>query len=337
MKIAYITEQRLYSDKINGSITRDLKLISVLREITDNVELFFADTSLYHKYKYLLNNRNNLNIIPEIDRKNYDVVIISTFPVSPYLQTYCQIQCRKIFYLCDSAYNMHKNTPLYDFIHKITTCLFTIKESSIIKRYLCIYLGIDEIKSLPGKFRKNSAVFPFFAEIQQNNRFNPNGFVLFLGEFNYWPNRESFKRIIKLAALIKSTIRIFGMNIPSFKNIPTNVEICGYAKNLDDIYDGAKALIYPALSGTGIKNKVIEAMSYGIPVIGFKNAFTNMNIEHNKNCIIVKNIRELVEALNREDLHKISRNAYLFIKNEMTEKKALEQIKKIIFGEDCLN
>jgi hypothetical protein len=142
MKIAYITEQKLYFEKINGSITRDLKLISVLQKVTDEVELFFADTSLYHKYKYLLNNKNSLNIISEINKNNYDIAIISTFPISPYLQTYCQIQCKKIFYFCDSAYNMHKNTPPYDFIHKITTGIFIIKESAIIKNYLCIYLGI---------------------------------------------------------------------------------------------------------------------------------------------------------------------------------------------------
>jgi glycosyltransferase involved in cell wall biosynthesis len=121
------------------------------------------------------------------------------------------------------------------------------------------------------------------------------------------------------------------LNIPKINNIPPNVELVGYIESLDDIYIGAKALIYPSLSGTGIKNKVIEAMSYGIPVIGFKNAFTNMNIEHNKNCIIVKTIKELVNALNREDLDKISQQAYLYIKNEMTMGKSLEQIKKVIF------
>jgi glycosyltransferase involved in cell wall biosynthesis len=335
VKIAYITEQRLYSDKINGAITRDLKFISVLRKITDKIDIYFADTSLYHKYKYILNNKSSLNIILEINEKDYDIAIISTFPTSPYLQTYCQIKCKKTFYLCDSAYNMHKNTHLSDFVHKITTCIFIVKEASIIKNHLCIYLGSDEIESLPKKFRKNAIVFPFHIGVKQNNCFNPNGFVLFLGEFNYWPNREAFKKIIKLAPLIKSTMRIFGVNIPLIKNMPANVEIRGYAKTLDDIYIGAKALIYPSRSGTGIKNKVIEAMSYGIPVIGFKNAFTNMNIEHNKNCIIIKNIKKLIDALNKESLGKISKNAYLFIKNEMTEEKSLKQTEKILFGKGC--
>lgn len=330
MKIAYITEQRLYSDRINGAIIRDLKFISVLKKITDGVELYFADTSLYHKYKYLLNNKNNLNIISKINKSNYDVAIISTFPISPYLQTYCQIQCKKIFYLCDSAYNMHINTPVYDFIHKITTCIFMIKEASIIKNHLCIYLGIDEVESLPVKFRKNAVVFPFFIEIQRSNFFNPNGFVLFLGEFNYWPNRESFKRIIKLAPLLRNTIRIFGVNIPSVNKRPNNVEICGYAKTLDDIYIGAKALIYPSLSGTGIKNKVIEAMSYGIPVIGFKNAFTNMNVMHNKNVIIINKLSEIIDSLKRMDLNIISENAYAFIKEEMSENISLSCIIKYI-------
>jgi glycosyltransferase involved in cell wall biosynthesis len=334
MKVAYITEQRLYSGNMNGSITRDLKLLSVLRKIADRIEIFYADTSLYCKHKYIFDNKNNLSIISEINDGDYDIAIVSTFPISPYLRTYFQIQCKKIFYFCDSAYNMYKNTPSYDLIHKITTSIFSIKEATVIKKNLCIYLGIDEINSLPKKFRKNSAIFPFFSEVYQINCFNPNGFVVFLGEFNYWPNKEAFKRIVKLAPSIKSSIRIFGTNIPSVKNLPINIEICGYAKTLDDIFKGAKALIYPVSSGTGIKNKVIEAMSYGIPVIGFKNAFTNLEVKYNEDCIVVKSNSELVSALENENLNKISRNAYYFMRTKMTEEISIEKIKNILFSSD---
>jgi glycosyltransferase involved in cell wall biosynthesis len=205
-----------------------------------------------------------------------------------------------------------------------------VKERCLIKHERCAYLGQDEIKSLPQKYRKNAIILPFYINVKPQNYFAEHGYVLYIGEFSYWPNREALKKIVRMAPYINSPIKIFGLNIPEIEHLPRNMILAGYAETLDEVYIGAKALIYPVVFGTGIKNKVIEAMSYGIPVIGFKNAFTNMNVEHNKNVVIVQKTAEIIEGLNRTDLGIISQNAHSFIKQEMSEEYALSCVKKYI-------
>jgi glycosyltransferase involved in cell wall biosynthesis len=208
--------------------------------------------------------------------------------------------------------------------------IFLKKESRLLRYEQCAYLGVDEINSLPKRYRKNACIIPFYIDIQSQKYYNENGYLLYMGTFNYQPNKEALKRILKIASSISSPIKIFGTNIPKIYHLPKNTELAGYVTSLDEVFMGAKALICPITSGSGIKNKVIEAMSYGIPVIGFKNAFTNLNIEHNKNVIIAKNLSEMIYIANNADLKHISKNAYLFIKDEMSKDLALNKILKII-------
>lgn len=332
-KIAYITERKT-DDKINGGNIQDIKLPALLKKI-GKVTLYYADVTKYHRYEYMLNNGHIPEIVDEINSIDYDIIIIAAYQSSPYLMGYRKIVHKKIFWLRDSSFFMKKNVERFNIKYKLVTAILSVKERRIIKYERCAYLGQDEINSLPQKYRENAIILPFYINAKPQNYFDKNGHVLYIGEFSYWTNKEAFYKILRIAPRIVDTIKIFGLNIPKINNVSPNVELVGYVESLDDAYVGAKALIYPISCGTGIKNKVIEAMSYGIPVIGFKNAFTNMNVEHNKNCIIVHKTAEIISSLNRGDLSEISKNAYLFIKNEMPMEKSLEQIKKIIFEKDC--
>jgi glycosyltransferase involved in cell wall biosynthesis len=327
-KIAYITERDI-NDRPTGATTRDIILLKILKQLGE-VSLYYSDMGKHYKYEYLRNNRHIPSVLSEINNKKYDIVIISAYQTSPYLISYKKIIHRKIFYFCDSCYLMLKNTEFFNIKYKLVSFILSRKEYGIIKHEQCAYLGNDEINSLPKKYRKNAVVFPFHIAVKQENYFDKNGHVLYMGQFSYWTNREAFYKILRIAPRITGKIKIFGLNIPKINTVPSNVELVGYVESLDDAYIGAKALIYPISCGTGIKNKVIEAMSYGIPVVGFRNAFTNMNVEHNRNCIIVRKTAEIIDGLNRADLGIISENARLFIEREMSEEHALSCVKKYI-------
>jgi glycosyltransferase involved in cell wall biosynthesis len=327
-KIAYITEQNL-DGKITGAITRDFILLEIIKKIGE-ITLYYANSEKYNKYEYIRNNKHTPEIIEEINSIQYDVVVISAYQTSPFLLGYRSIKQRKIFYLCDSYFHMRKTIGLFNVKRKIIARILAEKERCLIRHELCAYLGHDEINSLPMRYRKNAIIFPFHISAKPNNYFVPEGHVVYVGEFAYWPNREALKKILRIAHQISFPIKIVGPNIPRLSHVPENVDLVGYVESLDDAYIGARALIYPIPYGTGIKNKVIEAMSYGIPVIGFKNAFTNMNIESDKNVIIVNDITEIINALQRADLDVISENAYLFIKQEMSKEYALSCVKKYI-------
>jgi glycosyltransferase involved in cell wall biosynthesis len=327
-KIAYITERKP-GEKIDGGNIQDSKMLNLLYQLGE-VKLYYADVQIYYKYEYIWNNNHQSSIVDEINNIDFNVVIIAAYQTSPFLMGYKQIRHKKYFWLRDSAFLMRKNTNFFNIKYKIVNTILASKERNLIKREQCAYLGNDEINSMPKKYQKNAVIFPFHITIKQKIYFDENGHVLYIGQFSYWTNKEAFYKILRIAPRITGKIKIFGLNIPRINNIPSNVELVGYVESLDDAYIGAKALIYPISCGTGIKNKVIEAMSYGIPVIGFKNAFTNMNVMHNKNVIIVHKTAEIIDSLNRTDLGIISENAYLFIRQEMSEDYALSCVRKYI-------
>jgi glycosyltransferase involved in cell wall biosynthesis len=61
---------------------------------------------------------------------------------------------------------------------------------------------------------------------------------------------------------------------------PAGVIFRGWVPELDDVYAHARVAIAPLRYGAGIKGKVGEAMSYGVPVVGTSVAAEGMDIEH---------------------------------------------------------
>ncbi|WP_348271339.1 glycosyltransferase [Methylobacterium sp. Leaf100] len=46
------------------------------------------------------------------------------------------------------------------------------------------------------------------------------------------------------------------------------IELAGYVDRIEDFYDGVDLVVAPMLMGSGLKMKVAEALSFGVPVIG---------------------------------------------------------------------
>jgi hypothetical protein len=314
LKIAYITERDLNSNRVIGSITRDIRLLEVLKSFSE-VDIYFNNPSIYYKYLYVINNYNSNNkLFKEIDSKNYDIVIISTFPISPFLNGYKKLSTKKIFYFADSSY--HFRTQKISIKYKAVSYLLSFKEKSILNSEYCAYLGNDEIKHIPKKYQKNCLTFPFFININ-TNYFNNIGKLIIVGDYNFKPNYIMLKNINNIAEKINHDIYIYGNNIPKL-DYKSNIKIIGYAETLDEIYQDTRALLYGIDYGTGIKNKVLEAMSYAIPTIGYKEAFTNLDLVDKKNCLIVDSLKDLINICNSKDLSKISNNLHSYTKKNFS-------------------
>ncbi len=65
-----------------------------------------------------------------------------------------------------------------------------------------------------------------------------------------------------------------------------NVEKISFIENLDDAYRESKIAICPMLSGTGIKIKVIEALSFGIPTVCNERGVDGLVNKTNNGCLV---------------------------------------------------
>ncbi|MCZ9882310.1 glycosyltransferase family 4 protein [Arthrobacter sp. B2a2-09] len=96
--------------------------------------------------------------------------------------------------------------------------------------------------------------------------------VGFIGNFDYPPNVMSLRKFFKDYAgeFIQKGIAIkvagFGSEIVKDWGFP--VEVLGRVDSLSDFYGQIDAAIVPIDHGGGIKAKAVEAMAYGVPVLG---------------------------------------------------------------------
>lgn len=65
-----------------------------------------------------------------------------------------------------------------------------------------------------------------------------------------------------------------------------NVTKLSFAENLDDYYLTSKIAVCPMLSGTGLKIKVIEALSFGLPVVCNLRGADGLINKNNNGCLI---------------------------------------------------
>jgi glycosyltransferase involved in cell wall biosynthesis len=99
--------------------------------------------------------------------------------------------------------------------------------------------------------------------------------LLFTGSITYEPNLEAvtylLDRVLPAVHLWEpgALLRVTG-NLP--QRLPREVqrgkvEFTGRLSSVDHLYRGARVFVAPLLSGTGTRIKLLEAMSYGMPIV----------------------------------------------------------------------
>ncbi len=78
-----------------------------------------------------------------------------------------------------------------------------------------------------------------------------------------------------------------------------NLTLIPHVVDLDTIYRKAKVVICPLISGTGLKVKVVEALSYGRPVVTTKWGLTGMLQKSRNGCILADDERSFADAVTR--------------------------------------
>lgn len=94
---------------------------------------------------------------------------------------------------------------------------------------------------------------------------------------------------------------VIGKITPYVTDYP-NVHRIPYAEDLHDYYSQSKIAFCPMLSGTGVKIKVVEALSYGLPIVCTSRGVDGLPNKINNGCLVsddpegfAKNILSLIE------------------------------------------
>lgn len=141
--------------------------------------------------------------------------------------------------------------------------------------------------------------------VHSSSDFDVRPYCLFVGS-DFFPNIEGIIWFIKnVASHINLEVRIIGSccRNPSLMKLklPSNVHLDGYVDDIAKYYHHARAIIVPIFSGSGMKTKTIEAMSYGKTIIGTSEAFVGIEGDFNQIGGLCNTADEFIKVLSSKE------------------------------------
>jgi glycosyltransferase involved in cell wall biosynthesis len=155
-------------------------------------------------------------------------------------------------------------------------------------------LGFDNVFNIP--YGIDADYFSFNWKRPRENS------LLFVGNFDHYPNREAVRFIIKnIYPEIKNLncrLRIVGRNLKRIKKIlPDDVEVYEDVPDIREYYWNSSVFFAPILSGAGLRIKILEAAACGIPIIMTPLANLGIHLLDDHEAAIVNNIAEMIDLI----------------------------------------
>ena len=128
--------------------------------------------------------------------------------------------------------------------------------------------------------------------------------ILYVGDYNHYPNREAVNIIVnKIFPELKENISnlkfiIVGRNTNKLKiKADKNVFIFENVEDVRIYYWSCTCMVVPVFSGSGLRIKVLEAASCGIPLVISPLANFDIHFKHNEEALIAGTIEEFIKAV----------------------------------------
>ncbi|HMQ06743.1 MAG TPA: glycosyltransferase [Saprospiraceae bacterium] len=184
----------------------------------------------------------------------------------------------------------------------------------------------------------------FFKPIESEKKYH----IGFVGNLGYLPNVEAAKYIIeKIVPLLGDNMKVCISGARPGKQLTLlaneQIHIKGWMEDIRDAYASLKVFVAPVFYGTGLQNKILEAMAMGIPCVTTSAVNESVKGTHEKNILIADTPELFTAAIERllkdENLYDhIRRNGLTFVaSNFLWSNHVNELLKLFIIELDQLN
>jgi glycosyltransferase involved in cell wall biosynthesis len=191
------------------------------------------------------------------------------------------------------------------------------------------------------EFTRTESQYIPVSMITQNREVLIKNSLCFLGAFNWKPNKEGLMWFanhvfIELQALVPGLrLEVAGSFSEEIKALSNrkHIELHGFVESSLDFIQNNGIFIAPLLSGSGVKMKVLEAMSLGVPCVISSKASEGLNLP--PIIPICRNKKEFIEKLylllNDDEMKiEIGKAGKEFIKREFSSELVSLKIKQSI-------
>lgn len=178
----------------------------------------------------------------------------------------------------------------------------------------------------------NVSVIPNGVDIEQfspNKDINPVYTLIFSGNMGYEPNinavmwfAENCFPILKKRYPNLQLCIAGGNPTSEVKKLAeryNGIEVTGFVESMPDTLNKAQIAVAPMQSGSGMQNKILEAMACSLPVVTTTLGLGSIKAQHEKELFIADGSEETIEAILRliQDVHLrdyIGKNAREYVK-----------------------
>ncbi len=167
--------------------------------------------------------------------------------------------------------------------------------------------------------------------------------IVFTGNMAYPPNVNSVefiaKKIIPIVKKDKPNIKVLISGANPDKRVKAvsskNIDITGWVDDIRESYASAKIFIAPMQIGTGLQNKLLEAMAMKIPCITSHLANNALNARNNKEILVCETAEEYADSIlklldDREFAYKIAENGYKFVMKKYNWESATARLERLM-------
>ncbi len=174
--------------------------------------------------------------------------------------------------------------------------------------------------------------------------------IVFTGNMKYPPNVDAAqflaREIMPLVWQKKPETRLLLAGASPSKKVRNlrneKIKVSGWMDDIREAYAGSNIFIAPMRMGTGLQNKLLEAMAMKIPCITTPLANAALKAKEKEEILTGKSAKELADALllllgNRALCQKLSEKAFVFVKQNYHWKIATAPFEKLMCDVSLLN
>jgi len=177
----------------------------------------------------------------------------------------------------------------------------------------------------------------FFEQITFHKEFD----FVFVGNMSYPPNVEAVHFIAEeiMPAYTNSTLLISGASpsssVRSLAESNPNITLTGWVDDIRTSYAKGKIFLAPMMIGTGMQNKLLEAMALEVSCVTTSLANNAIKATHKKEIMVGENAKELIACIRtlQEDADfskKLGAEGSAFVKQHYSWKKSTGKLIELI-------
>ena len=200
-------------------------------------------------------------------------------------------------------------------------------------RDLIVNVHNDTIEIIP-----NGVEHDFFKAQPTEKKYD----LIFTGNMSYEPN------VISVEYLANEILPLVKQSIPNIQLViagasPSNrvkalsndnVTVTGWVEDIRDYYNAAKIFVAPMLIGTGLQNKLLEAMAMQLPCVTSELANNALGATNGKDILIGGNTEEyarhIVSLMQKKNLAiAIANNGFNYVNQTFSWKNSTEKLEQL--------